>query len=284
MIQHARQTTALAPWFGSNRTNAYRVGDELEGCEHVSVLFAGGMCELPYITARSIVVNDKHHLMINLSRIAACPRRGARMYRVLRRLAFHPETLDCARDVCAHGAETEFRYLAGMDDDDSDTVSAAAYFVCCWMNRSAKAGTKDEFRGAIPIRFNANGGASAVRYQSAIRGILDFRKAFARCEFLCEDAFQLAEGRLNDAPRHGIYADSPWVDDGARYLHSFKEADHVRLAEILGGFEHARVVIRYGDHPLIRKLYPADRWKWIEFDGRTQANEAKREVLITNGK
>lgn len=284
MIQHARRTTALAPWFGSDRTNAHRYGEALDGCEIITVLFGGGVCELLHFTARSIVVNDLHHMMINLCRIAACPRRGARMYRVLRRLAFHQEALDCARAACERGAETDFRYLAGMDDDDSETVLAASYFVCCWMNRSAKAGTKNEYRGALPVRFNANGGASAVRYQSAIRGILDFRKVLSRCEFICGDAFQLAEGRLNDAPRHGIYADAPWVDDGARYLHSFKEADHVRLAEILGGFEHARVVIRYGDHPLIRKLYPADRWKWIEFDGRTQANAAKREVLITNGK
>ena len=38
--------TALAPWFGSNRTLAENVGRALAGCEWVGVPFAGGMCEL----------------------------------------------------------------------------------------------------------------------------------------------------------------------------------------------------------------------------------------------
>lgn len=37
-------------------------------------------------------------------------------------------------------------------------------------------------------------------------------------------------------------------------------------------------MIRYGDDPLIRGLYPADQWNWIE--PLTQANRVRGEVWI----
>jgi hypothetical protein len=67
-------TTAIAGWFGGNRLLAPRVGAALEGCNHVVILFAGGMCEVPHITARTILVNDAWTS-------AAARRRGGRCSR-----------------------------------------------------------------------------------------------------------------------------------------------------------------------------------------------------------
>lgn len=52
------------------------------------------------------------------------------------------------------------------------------------------------------------------------------------------------------------------------------------LAENLSQYRHSRVVVRYGDHPLIRELYPEPEWTWHLMDGRNQGNNAVREALI----
>lgn len=79
----------------------------------------------------------------------------------------------------------------------------------------------------------------------------------------------------------GIYSDPPWPDAGEEYLWRFTEQDHRDLAAILNRFERIRIVVRYGDHPLIRELYtPEDGWSWIECETRNQGNNAVKEALI----
>lgn len=56
-----------------------------------------------------------------------------------------------------------------------------------------------------------------------------------------------------------------------------------KLRDSLEKYARARVVVRYGDHPLIRKLYSGRKWVWREVSGRTQTNADKAEVLILNG-
>lgn len=53
-----------------------------------------------------------------------------------------------------------------------------------------------------------------------------------------------------------------------------------QLAERLAGFEHSPVVVRYGDHPLIRELYPDDRWRWVEQASKDMHGGEVAEVLI----
>lgn len=103
-----------------------------------------------------------------------------------------------------------------------------------------------------------------------------------RCSFDTMDAFEFIPHCV-DAQHHGLYVDPPWPDDGKYYRHTFDQSAHERLAELLGGFKEARIVIRFGDHPLIRRLYPEPRWTWRRQKSRTQVNEDKDEILILNG-
>jgi hypothetical protein len=64
------------------------------------------------------------------------------------------------------------------------------------------------------------------------------------------------------------------------YRHKFTHNDHHELAHILDRFKQTRVVVRFGDHELIRQLYPESRWTWNMLTSRTQANEGKSEALI----
>lgn len=156
-----------------------------------------------------------------------------------------------------------------------------AYFVAVWMNRGGKAGTTEGFDGTLPIRWNANGGGSNRRYRTAIEALDAWGETFRRCEFTCMDAFDFI-GKCQDTAEIGIYADANWPDVGGEYTHRIDQAGQCKLAGVLRRFAHARVVVRFGEHELIRELYTdTGGWTWHPLASRNQANDVKPEFLIT---
>lgn len=272
-------TTCVAPWFGSNRMLGPCVGQELKGCDWVGVPFAGGCAELLHIDARELLVSDKHRLIIHLCRVMADATYGPRLFRELRRPIFTQERLDLARQYCR-------KFEPSPADEELSIIDyclAMNYFICVWMNRSGKAGTDDEFKGKIPVRWNANGGGSAVRYQSAARSIPAWRRVLAKCNFVTLDVFEFLS-KAKDAPKNGIYLDPPFPGPGDSYFHKFSEMEHLALSVALREYKQTRVVCRFYDHPLVRDLYPEGQWTWRYLKGRDQANnDEKPEVLIING-
>lgn len=272
------ETTALAPWFGSNRTLAHHVGDLLTGCSWVGVPFAGGMSEIGHIKARTVLVSDLHRHLINLARVVACDFLRPVLVRKLRRAVFHPDELDEAQERCKVREPV----------NDRDVVAAFDYFVCVWMGRSSIAGTEDEFHGRLSTRWNAGGGDSNVRYRSAVRSLASFSMTARRCSFSVMDAFDFLP-RCEDKEGHGIYCDPPFPGAGRGYRHNGGDTDaeeeawQTRLASSLSRFERTRVVIRFYDHPLVRNLYPEIAWRFVPLaGGRTQANKVAPEVLLVN--
>lgn len=272
------QVSAIAPWFGSNRSLAAKVGEQLAGCAWVGVPFAGGMCELSHIAARTIVVGDMHRHVISLARAVADDELRPLLVRRLTRKVFHPDELSYAQSLC--------REVEGGSFAPPLLDWAEAYFVCCWMARSGIAGTADEFTGRVSLRWNANGGDSNVRYRNAIRSMVAFSRTARRCTFDVIDAFDLL-ARVEDNEEHGIYCDPPFPDAGKRYRHNSgdtlkdQRAWHTRLRDAVG-FNNTRVVMRYYDHPLIRELYPVGQgWMWLHLSGgKTQHGKDAPEVLI----
>ncbi len=267
---------ALAPWFGANRMLAENVGKELRGMKWVGVPFAGGMSELLYIDAPSILVSDLHRAIINLARVIQHDLLRAQLIERCDTLPFHPDVLGWSQKTCACYDSAPSALLT-----EPDLNWAINYFRCCWMGRSAKSGTDGELSGSLPIRWTSSGGDSNTRYRSAIASLDAFASVFKRCNFVCQDAFEFI-GNCKDLAKHAIYVDAPWPDDGDKYKHKFDEQKQRQLAFILSNFKHAKIVIRYGEHPLIRELYHEPHWRYLEFGGRTQANNEKREVLICN--
>lgn len=284
------KTTAIANWYGSNRMLADRVGAELEGCAWVGVPYAGGMCELMYISARTIGANDLHRHLINMARVWADPAKGWAFYRQLRRRVFHPDELQRAQEYCrgieACGSNPDELFASGYSDPRYDPIDlewAVNYFITSWMGRGGNSGTKREFKGGLPLRWDADGGGSAQRYFSAVASIPAWRRVLRRCEFSTLDAIEFIQ-TCKDKSGIGIYCDPPFPGPGDKYAHTMSDRDHRKLAETVSRFKTARVVMRFYDHPLIRELYPAPRWTWIEQAGRDQTNyDSKPEVLLING-
>ena len=273
-------TTCLAPWFGANRLLAPAVGEELAGSRWVGIPFAGGMSELCYVTAPTILVNDKHRNIINLARVLADGQFGPTLIRRLRRLPFHPDTLKMAQLWCA---DQDLSMLIYSPIEDKHFVAAEGYFVACWMGRSGKSGIDDEFNGRLSTRWNANGGDSNTRYRSAVSSLVTWRKILAKCSFSVLDAFEFLD-RCEDSAGHAIYCDPPFPNLGDRYKHQFSLEEHRQLAGKLLSYQNARVVCRFYDDPLIRDIYPeGQRWTWRRLVGRKQSNVEAPEVLIING-
>lgn len=267
------KTTALAPWFGCARMVAAEVGQLLSGCRWVGIPFAGAMPELLHITANTIVVSDVHRHVINLAMCLADERIGPKMYRHLRRMPLSEEVLDDAQ---------QWLKIEEPPGRMPDYDAAVRYFTAVWMGRSGKSGTNDEFNGGVSVRWNCSGGDSAVRYHSAVKSIVGWRRILRRCTIVCQDCFEFLDN-VQDADDHAVYCDPPFPGPGAKYKHTFSDQDHVRLTERLSEFTRARVVCRFYDHPLIRELYPQDHWTWRRLAGRDQTNQTKPEVLLLNG-
>lgn len=277
-----RKITALAPWFGSNRLLAAKVGEQLADRQHVTVLFGGGMSELAHLTARTIVVGDLHRHVINLANVLRDQVDGPRLIRDLRRLPFHEDILRHAQEQC-QAFETVEPAPGKTWEGLWNYTAALNYFVCSWMGRSGVAGTDGEFRGKLSHRWDAGGGDSAGRFRSAVEALRDWRKIMPRCNFLVSDCFDLL-AKVKDAPGCGVYSDSPFPDVGDDYRHKFTLEQHHQLAKRLAEFRHAKVVCRFYKHPLVEELYPTTHWRWLELaGGKTQTNAKAPEVLLVNG-
>lgn len=276
--------TTLIPAFGGNRTNAYSPGWILGKCDWIGVPFAGGMPEVPSLKARSIVVNDLHRHIINCAR--ACRDYAPGMVEYLEQTLFHPDELARAQEYCK---KSDLEIYMSDDDITADVHgfngchfgAAVNYFITQWMGRSGVGSTDKEFEGNISTRWTASGVDSNTRFRSATNAIKNFAEEFRRCSFTCLDAFKFLES-VNDGESIGLYLDPPWPDLGGSYCHKFSDDDQKRLADTLGRFGQTKIVLRFGDHPLIRSLYPEEcGWEWREATGRTQGNSKQQEVFIS---
>lgn len=262
----------LLPWYGANTANAKRVAELLRGAGWVGIPFCGGMADALYIRARSLVVNDIHSHVINLCHVLRDDAKKEALIEVLDATAFHPQELIEAQ-AAAPSYSPERHGLGNV-------LFARAYFVSQWLGRSGQAGTDKEFEGKISTRTNANGGDSCKRFRSAIESLSGWATLMRRCNFSNVDFREWFDQYNGDTDGHAYYVDAPWVKGGERYRHKFSPACHADLADRLRAFGGARVVVRYDDDPLIRKLY--DGWHFESAPSRNQGNALVDEVLITN--
>lgn len=267
----ARSVTTLVPVFGSARMNALKVGDLIRDRKWVGVCFAGGMSEMLGITAQTLCVNDRHRHIINLARHVADPETCKQLMQRLDFTPFHPDVLLQAQRHCEAAIET-----AATAED------AYQYFLACWLGRSGKSATDSEFSGGISTRFTVSGGASGVRFRSAVQGLVEFQRVLQGAEFSVLDVFEFLD-KIPDEKTHAIYSDAPsWPGAQDLYRYKFTKQQHQQLATKLCSFQQTRVVVRYNDCPEIRALYPEELWEYGEYGGRDQANQVKGELLLVN--
>lgn len=265
------RTKSALSYFGSDSEVAGNIAAMLDHCRHVTIPFCGGLSILPHLKARAIVANDLHNQVINFYRFAA-----GRFGEVAQR-----ELIEKCQATLSHPEEISLASMYCDREDLRDSINQAwAFWALCWIGRKGKGGSKH--MGGMPsVRRTADGGTNATRLQAAAKDLDEWSRQFERCEWesIC---FRELVPKIADKPDCGVYCDPPFVGAGRNYLHEFTEADHADLANLLTRFEKTTVVVRYGDHPLIRDLYQAPKWTLFDGESRDQTNTVKGEVWITN--
>lgn len=298
---------ALAPWFGGKRTMAPDIVQQLGKhsqyfepfCGSAAVLFAKPQCQKE-------TVNDLHGDLVNLARVVADPEWGDRLYSRLARTPFCEALLNEAKTRL--GDESEISLLA--HHEKSLTVPglerAYWYFLASWMGRNGTAGTA-RLDYQIAVRWTKNGGSPTVRWRNAVESMPSWHARLQNVVILCRNAFSILD-RFEDHAATAIYVDPPYAAEtrakgaikngcGGKYLYEFnhessllEQDDHARLAEILRGYQNARIVVSYYDSPRIRELY--DGWTFIDKmrqkhlhsqNGRGARPKKAPELLIVNG-
>lgn len=300
-----RKIGALAPWFGANRERSELVGQTLGRVAWACVPFMGGGAELPHIDCVEGVASDRHRHVINLARVIADPTLRAQLTERLDRTLFHEETYREAQRECLDRDEQAGGSLfappaESRPSDAPDVEWAYWYFATCWMGPGAMAGKAKQFAAYFPVRFSSSGGASTKRFRSAVESLDAWCAALRPWQFVRADAEDvLARVEAKDRERRksieswhglgkpptldpwGVYCDPPWPEAGREYQHQVDDDRfHERLERQLRGLTTCRVVVRYGDHPLIRGIY--DGWEVIEHETKNQAGNALPELLMSN--
>jgi DNA adenine methylase len=264
--------SATVPYYGCDRMVLEYTDRWLTGTKWLGIPFAGALGIVGRSKIATILCNDKHRLSINLARCIASKPLKEKLARRLTKKLFHPDEIRQAQEA-----------LLNCELDDEPNVKAAEhYFVAQWMGRSGMAGTKYELSSGLSLRWASGGGDSNRRYRSAVDSLDAWHQALRTCTFSTVDFREFFE-KCRDRPQHAIYCDPPFPAGGSKYLHTFTPKDHRQLHALVERFQQTRVLMRYYDHKLIRKLYAdKEHWRWEFIKGRKSTNKDAPEVLITN--
>jgi len=296
-----RTLSAIAPWFGSKRTLAPEIVRELGPhraywepfCGSCAVLLAKPPCNME-------TVCDLHGDLTNLAIVLASERwvdLADRTERTLLSEALFRQCLSATGD--ARPADIA---CAIHDVADRHVEWAWAYLVASWAGRNGMAGTPRADEN-ISVRYTTGGGSSPARFRNVGRSIPAWHERLKNVLILCRDAFEVLP-RIEDAEGACLYIDPPYFAEsrgtgrkagptgGSRYLFDFEADEHERLAEALGRFQRARVVVSYYEHPRLAALYPTGRWTHRAVHRQKNLHVQNRrgegactapEVLLVNG-
>jgi len=296
----------IAPWFGSKRSLAPRIVEQLGPHDHFHEPFCGSLAVLfAKEKSRQETVNDLHGDLINLTRVVQDDDLAPQLFERLACTLFSDGLFDTAKEI-----------MQGSFGDPLEPPvmieRAYAYFVVSWMGRNGIAGTNvGHLRGAsysIAVRWTNGGGSPTVRFRNVVESIPAWHERLRNVVILHRDAFSYLH-KLEDVPGTAIYVDPPYASESrsgfnsgggkSHYLHEFKQSegallgaqdDHVRLAEILRRYQQARIIVSYYDCPRVRELYAG--WTFLDCmtnkkltsaNGRGGGTREAPELLIING-
>jgi DNA adenine methylase len=279
--------TSLLPWFGSKRTMAPEIAQQLgphsyyfEGCAgSMAVLFAKEPSEHE-------IVCDLHGGMTNLAWCVQESHSAARLFDELQRVLYSDELYDLSR-----------RWLNERDDEPGDGSDgkfrwAYHYFIASWMGRNGVAGTA-RVNYQIATRWTKGGGSGPLRFRNAADSIPAWCERLRNVHILRRDMFEVLT-KIEDDDGVAIYCDPPYlpgtVAGNSKYVYNFADADHARLAKELSRFKRARVVVSYYAAPELEQLYPGwavidcSRHKHLHCQNKRGSKRTEApEVLLLNG-
>lgn len=283
---------AMLPYFGGKRTIAPVIVEELGAHRAYFELFAGSAAVLFAKPPSAMeTVNDLYGPATNLACVLASDR-CADLWERVRRTPMAEALVDEGRGWMGAGdSPSDCGGWAGSVGEVGPEHVELAFWtlVVSWQGRNGTIGTAS-YNHSIARRFTASGGDPATRWRRVAQAIPEWHERLRSAVVTRMDAVELAS-RIEDKPHVSVYADPPYLEKGAKYVHDFKAEDHERLAEALRRFERARVVVSYYDDPRLDALYPG--WTKVRVAAtKALTNQGARdkggavkapEVLLVNG-
>lgn len=286
--------TAIAPWFGSKRTLAPTIVENLGEHSYYFEACAGSMAVL-FAKEESghETVCDLHGALTNLAWCVQDPLSAVDLYERLQRVMYCDHLYAESKDWLAKFEETGTLSEKSVD-------WAYHYFIASWMGRNGVSGTA-RINYQIATRWTKGGGSGPLRFRNAVESIPAWHDRLRNVHVLRRDLFEPL-AKLQDDPELAIYADPPYFHEtrgNAKkpgqmsrdvYVHDFAADDHQRLADALGRFQHARVVVSYYADQRLANLYPGwtvldcSRQKYLHVQNkRGMGRKEAPEVLLING-
>lgn len=245
------KVSSIAPYFGAKRTLARTIAQHLGPHRAYCELFMGSAAVLLSKPEASIeIANDLYGSIINLARVLASPRWHDLQRRCGRMLMHEQLFLECKASVRS-SEHVVAPSISGVDDEHVD--AAVWFFARSWLGRNGAVGTH-ESNATMARRFTSKGGGGGIRWRAALASMRSWHDRLQRVQFSQMNAIEMAS-RIEDSGDWSIYADPPYIDKGAKYVHDFEPEDHASLAEALGRFCYAKVVVSYYDHPDLDNMY-----------------------------
>jgi len=265
---------SLMPYIGGKHRMAREIAKRLQetGADTLVDVFGGSAAVTLNAGFRKRVYNDASADLANLFRCLADPVRRAEL---LKRLTWTPVCRRIFTDDYAIYLRGGFSFA--LLTDPVERARATLYRqLLSWggktRNGGFSAGTGD--RKAIK---------EVLRYHNVL-GKLDEIGEFFRGTCIenldYQDAVRLYGQKIN----HVLFCDPPYDGTEIYYSQAFGRTDHVFLADLLNAVP-APVVCTYYDTPLIRELYPVEKWRWetvvvTKNSQLKKGNKAKTEEII----
>ena len=267
--------TALAPWFGGKRTMAPEIVAAIGPHRAYWEPFCGSMAVLmnkPRVSHET--ANDLHGDLVNLARVVQEQSLARDLYAMLARTLFSEALFHESRATITGSP------AAACADPAQRVRRAYHYFLVSWMGPGGLAGIANSHQ-SFAKRYDTTGGSPTTRFVGAVESIPWWHERLRSVVILSADGIELC-GRIADRDGTVIYADPPYLEKGASYLHDFTRGarsggeslfeceadDHERLAAALRRFKQTRVIVSYYDHPDLAALYPG----WAKVSVRAAKN------------
>lgn len=276
----------LVPYYGAKRTMAPYIITELG--QHVSYWepFCGSMAVLTAKKPAAIEnVNDLSGDVTNLAVVIAS-QRGPELFERLNRTLYFQEIYEQAQRALDATQPVVAESVHHVNHDHLQR--AVWYFTASWMGRNGTVGTVGNSK-SMSAPYTNGGGSSGGRFKQAVESIPSWHDRLRHVWITRRDAFDLID-KIDDERGTAIYADPPYIAKSTSYLHDFKPDDHARLAQALGRFKKARVVVSYYEHPDLDGLYGGWTRRVVEVPKsmvnvlkKEKRQDVARELLLING-
>ena len=122
-----------------------------------------------------------------------------------------------------------------------------------------------------------------LKYKNVLRDLSEYGKFFQETTIENLDFVDLIE-KYGNKEDMVLFVDPPYPGFATYYSYNLSNYQHEQLANILITVP-APVICTFYDHPLVRKLYPADMWKYEAMkgskNGKQGGNQESEELILT---